>query len=54
MEKLVEFNPLKSIAIPNVGKVQPRGLTPRLRGRTFTGKSNGIMGCRTPDFPRLA
>ena len=20
-------------------------------GRTFTGKSNGIMGCRTPDFP---
>ncbi len=23
-------------------------------GRTFTGKSNGIMGCRTPVFPTLA
>ena len=36
------------------------GLTPRrprpqappdAPGRTFTGESNGIMGCRTPDFP---
>jgi Cation transporter/ATPase, N-terminus len=40
MEKLVEFNPLKSIAIPNVGKVQPRGLVviigPNSSGKTQT------------------
>lgn len=40
MEKLAEFNPLKSIAIPNVGKVQPRGLVviigPNSSGKTQT------------------
>jgi hypothetical protein len=38
--KLVEFNPLNSIAIPNVGKVQPRGLIviigPNSSGKTQT------------------
>lgn len=40
MEKLVEFNPLESIAIPNVGKVRPRGLVviigPNSSGKTQT------------------
>lgn len=38
MAKLVDFNPLKSIAIPNVGRVQPRGLVvvigPNSAGKT--------------------
>jgi hypothetical protein len=40
VEKLVEFNPLQSIALPNVGKVQPRGLVviigPNSSGKTQT------------------
>ncbi len=40
MDKLVDFNPLMSIAIPNVGKVQPRGLVviigPNSSGKTRT------------------
>jgi hypothetical protein len=40
MDKLVDFNPLRSIAIPNVGKVQPRGLVviigPNSSGKTQT------------------
>ena len=38
MEKLIEFNPLKSIAVPNVGRMQPRGLVvvigPNSSGKT--------------------
>ena len=38
MAKLVDFNPLKSIAMPNVGRVQPRGLVviigPNSAGKT--------------------
>ena len=40
MDKLVDFNPLTSLAIPNVEKVQPRGLVviigPNSSGKTQT------------------
>jgi hypothetical protein len=41
MEKLVEFNPLKSIAIPNLGKVQPRGLVVII-GPNSSGKTQAL------------
>jgi hypothetical protein len=66
MAKLVDFNPLKSIAIPNVGRVEPRGLIvvigPNSAGKTqmlkdiqgrVLGQPRKLVVCEDIELQRL-